>query len=408
MDFNNNNHSNAHAFSKFKKAAEDKHIFDSEGPNLDKPSLSTDHHTYVWSGGGNFQSTLRGYCIEAFVRRHADSRMECFVKGRTQFMNAAGRRIPVITEGLLVFTYRGNLCLLEVSEPFHGTIHTLRSGADTTPVVQAIESFIRDENPIRGRFLQITPTSDGITTDFRENPEIRREDVIADTVLIDDLYDNTLVTLRDLKESNGIIIHGRPGVGKSLCCNLAARWMLEAGYTVVYLDTRVPFGEFDAFIQQFCAPCMIILEDIDAFAEDRLRGRPQSSLSDFLQFMNGLAKREHPIIVLATTNHLDLLDEAIRNRPARFNRIYRMEDPDNGAIDRLLERYFGSQALSEEQRMLCHNRNLRGAHIQEIHRTARMIAHKLNGRPVDAFESAVRNVLGDPVSGTPPILGFNP
>ena len=53
-----------------------------------------------------------------------------------------------------------------------------------------------------------------------------------------------------------------------------------------------------------------MLEDIDTFAEDRVNGRP-SYFADFLQFMNGISLRKHPIVVIATTNHISLLDAAI-------------------------------------------------------------------------------------------------
>lgn len=363
---------------------------------------------YVWEENGNYEGNLRGYCIEQFIREYAEDSMECFVKSRNQFRLKDGRRIPIIQEGMIFFTIDGRLCLLEVADCVEEIKHTLRTKEAVGPLAEAINTYIREKNPVRGNFLQILP-EDGnhLSALFRENPDISKDDLILDPVMMEDIFDNTVVTLRDLQESNGIIIHGPPGVGKSLCCNLASKWMLEAGYTVLYLDTRVPFSALDSFLQQFCAPCLLILEDIDTFAEDRVQGRMQQSLADFLQFMNGLTRRNSPVVVIATTNHLDFLDEAIRNRPVRFNRTYYFGEPDNHQIDLLLQRRFGSDTLQEEQRILCHNRNLRGAHVEEIHRTARMLSFKRNCRLCDVFDEAVRVVLGENFQAETPV-GFTP
>ena len=61
-----------------------------------------------------------------------------------------------------------------------------------------------------------------------------------------------------------------------------------------------------------CAPCVIILEDLDSLINDRNR-------SFFLNQMDGLSGNDG-LLVIASTNHFDRLDPALSNRPSRFDR----------------------------------------------------------------------------------------
>jgi SpoVK/Ycf46/Vps4 family AAA+-type ATPase len=146
-------------------------------------------------------------------------------------------------------------------------------------------------------------------------------------------------------------------------------------------------------VRQFIGPCVIILEDIDTFAEDRIRGRP-TAFADFLQFMSGMAERPEPIVVIATTNHIELLDAAVRNRPARFNRRYDFTTPDNRHLDEMVDAMFGAGVISPALKPLCHDRDFTGSHINEIRRTARTIAHKQGKSVPDVFAVAVERVAG--------------
>ena len=146
-------------------------------------------------------------------------------------------------------------------------------------------------------------------------------------------------------------------------------------------------------VRQFIGPCVIVLEDIDTFAEDRIKGRP-TAFADFLQFMSGMTERPDPVVVIATTNHLQLLDAAVRNRPARFNRRYDFTAPNNIHLDQMIDAMFGPETIPAALKSLCHDRDFTGAHVNEIRRTAKTIAHK-QGKPLhDVFAEAVERVAG--------------
>ncbi|NJK80549.1 MAG: AAA family ATPase [Chloroflexaceae bacterium] len=67
------------------------------------------------------------------------------------------------------------------------------------------------------------------------------------------------------------------------------------------------------------APCLLVLEDLDALINDDNR-------SFFLNELDGFASNEG-VVTLATTNHPERLDVAIIDRPSRFDRKYHFDLP---------------------------------------------------------------------------------
>lgn len=60
------------------------------------------------------------------------------------------------------------------------------------------------------------------------------------------------------------------------------------------------------------APCMIVLEDLDALITDRNR-------SFFLNQLDGLQGNDG-LLIISTTNHFEKLDPGLSGRPSRFDR----------------------------------------------------------------------------------------
>jgi len=67
------------------------------------------------------------------------------------------------------------------------------------------------------------------------------------------------------------------------------------------------------------APCLVVLEDLDALIEDENR-------AFLLNELDGFADNEG-VVVIASTNHPEKLDPAILDRPSRFDRKYRFDLP---------------------------------------------------------------------------------
>ena len=96
-----------------------------------------------------------------------------------------------------------------------------------------------------------------------------------------------------------------------------SRWIGECTRIHIYIKPSDWQGEEAAMQQVFdkarqCAPCVIILEDLDSLINDRNR-------SFFLNQMDGLSGNDG-LLVIASTNHFDRLDPGLSTRPSRFDR----------------------------------------------------------------------------------------
>jgi hypothetical protein len=89
------------------------------------------------------------------------------------------------------------------------------------------------------------------------------------------------------------------------------------------------------------APCLVVLEDLDALIEDQNR-------AFLLNELDGFADNDG-VVVLASTNHPEKLDQAILDRPSRFDRKYHFTLP--GLPERLEYVQHWNRALQPEMRL---------------------------------------------------------
>ena len=121
----------------------------------------------------------------------------------------------------------------------------------------------------------------------------------------------------------GALFIGPPGNGKTLCMKALIR---ELAIPCIYVQSfesphTLPQSNMETVFRRAraTAPCLLVLEDIDALLLDGTR-------SFFLNELDGFAAN-HGVITLATTNHPERLDPSILERPSRFDRKYHFDLP---------------------------------------------------------------------------------
>jgi transitional endoplasmic reticulum ATPase len=140
---------------------------------------------------------------------------------------------------------------------------------------------------------------------------------------------------------NGLLFHGPPGTGKSFFARAIAG---ELGMSYIDVDTvdlvtsavgggpeRVE-AAFELAEQHL--PCVLFFDEIDAVAQHRggmveAGGGGREVLTQLLQSLEE-HHGEPRLVVAAATNDVGSLDPAV-TRPGRFDRIIRMDLPDDGA-----------------------------------------------------------------------------
>lgn len=162
------------------------------------------------------------------------------------------------------------------------------------------------------------------------------EDVILDSGMKKELID-TIDRFYDSRSQyeklkvpwkRGLIFYGPPGNGKTISIKATMNRLYKRAQSVptLYVKTlQNAYGPEYAVNLIFRlarqeAPCFLVFEDLDSMLSERIR-------SFFLNAVDGLAANDG-ILMMGSTNHLDLLDPGIAKRPSRFDRKFLFPNPD--------------------------------------------------------------------------------
>jgi hypothetical protein len=123
--------------------------------------------------------------------------------------------------------------------------------------------------------------------------------------------------------SNGIVSHntGKTTIGHIICS-------YSEGYTVIWITPETIIeNQFRAMtsmkllykLADYLSPCVVIIEDLDLIGRDREEGG-DIALGSLMNILDGVNSITNSITV-GTTNRLQVIEKALRNRPGRFDRV---------------------------------------------------------------------------------------
>ncbi len=200
-----------------------------------------------------------------------------------------------------------------------------------------------------------------------------------------------------LPTSRGVLITGPPGTGKTLCCETI---MSLVDCTIIYVtsDTVDSTGDIKEIykLARKLSPTIIIIEDIDTLGGlDRRDKGSHPLLGEFLNCLNGVGMNDG-VITIATTNYPENLDNALADRPGRFDLRINFDLPTNELREHILEKYLSE--VTDKKLILSSlvkkTEGLSGAYLREIIITAYMISleNKVNINQ-EILEEAANSVL---------------
>ena len=199
---------------------------------------------------------------------------------------------------------------------------------------KSMRHWLRTESPMKGGALR----AGGSFMDLDES--ITLDDVVLSDEVRKAITKNVLTFLKNVvtftkngnKDSRGVLLTGPPGCGKTLTSRALVNRRGDA--TSIYVssdDIREPGHLSSVYsLARAFSPTLVIIEDLDCLGGagmDRKLSAGHPLLGEFLEILSGSTDNSQ-VVTVASTNHPNLLDEALINRPGRIDAIIPVSFPD--------------------------------------------------------------------------------
>lgn len=226
--------------------------------------------------------------------------------------------------------------------------------------------------------------------------------------------------IRPLK---GIILQGPPGTGKTLLAKAAAKFTGSAfiatsgsEFVEMYAGVgakRVRKLFLDAkklALKEKKDSAVIFIDEIDVLGVKRGSNSSHmeydQTLNQLLVQMDGLKSNDIQILIIAATNRVDLLDEALL-RPGRFDRVVNIPLPSKSGRFEILKIHTINKPLGEDvnlESVAAQTYGFSGAHLESVTNEAAIIALRNERTKVTQkdFQNAIEKVImGEKIDKVP-------
>ena len=275
---------------------------------------------------------------------------------------------------------------------------TISQQDDALNIITGLAKYAKEHNVLKGK--KITPyfnhldVSSDHTWDTIILPDETRKELQRNVNL---LFDNLNVYKNNnLKFKRGLILKGPPGTGKTLIGKVLCN--TTPGTTFIWVTP----GDLDESrrIKVICelarelSPSILFLEDIDLYGSHRERAN-RGALGELMNQLDGLIENEF-VVVIATTNRSDEIEDALRNRPGRFDRIIEVPMPNEPCRAKMFKLFLSKlnvQVKSKDEliKVLAQETdNYTGAHVRELIHSAIIAA--IDGGSLDAKGKVVLKI----------------
>ena len=205
----------------------------------------------------------------------------------------------------------------------------------------------------------------------------------------------------------GVLLYGPPGTGKTHTVRHLISTTPE--HTIILLSGQtLQFIGQAAAVARHLQPSIVVLEDCDLVAMDRgfsPSGNPL--LFEVLDTLDGLDS-DADVAFLLTTNRVEVLEEALTQRPGRVDLAVEIPLPDEEARRRLLALYRGTVPYSDEvlDEVATRSDHRTASFFKELMRRSVLTAADEGVEPADQhLTAALESLLSDQEALNRSLLG---
>jgi len=238
--------------------------------------------------------------------------------------------------------------------------------------IQEIRKWIGDNSHLKGK--KVKP--DG--SFLKNGRKYAFEDIVLSREVMAEIEDNILDFFKSretciqngLPRKRGIILYGQPGTGKTLLGKILCSQIDCTFIWVTPSKISLPIEVSHLFeMARELSPTIIFMEDLDFYASNRSEygGGNVRILGEILSQMDGF-EENGDVVVIATTNDIESIEPALKDRPSRFDRVLELKPPDLNSRKELLRRLLPNHIGVEEiiEKIAPKIDGFNGAQIQEL------------------------------------------
>ena len=229
--------------------------------------------------------------------------------------------------------------------------------------------------------------SERLRINFKTASNVSREDFVVDKIVFDTLKRNVIdlqIRRERLRElgvpvRRGVLMYGPPGTGKTYACRYICGCLPETTRIFVAGTALGKVSQIFDLARTY-QPSLVILEDVDLVFAARDINLYSSALGDLLDQMDGLRPFED-IGVILTTNSIERMEVAIKDRPGRISQCIYFGAPEKSLRAKYIAQYAKNYDYSEadEDELLAMTVGTTPAFIKEwIHRTVQFASERVS------------------------------
>jgi len=221
---------------------------------------------------------------------------------------------------------------------------------------------------------------------FKVASSVPKENFVVDEVVYKTLWRNVidlhkrraLLKKHGVPIRRGVLLYGPPGTGKTFACRYICGELPDTTRIIVAGTALNRVAQIFDLARTY-QPSIVILEDVDLVFAARDINLFSSALGDLLDQMDGLRPFED-IGVILTTNSIDRMESAIKDRPGRISQCIYFGAPERAMRENYIAQYAKDYDYSAVQleELVAMTKGTTPAFIKEwIHRTVQIATERI-------------------------------